>query len=105
MWPFRKRTVRALYMTDSELAEVLGKITREVKELRDDVDAHHAQHVKLRGRVYAIWGKGEPEPDGATASPTSGKQPDTAKMSRDELKRFLASSGRFIPGRPAQHSE
>lgn len=100
MWPF-SRKLRAAAMSEEDFAAVLAKLTREMGQLRDDHDALQAQHVKLRGRVYAIWGKGEPEEAGVTDSPTK----DTSKMSREELKRYLASSGRFIPGRPAQHSE
>jgi len=58
MWPFdRKRPVRALYMTDSELTELLQKQTRRIAALEDSVDTLSGQFARLRGYVYARKGR------------------------------------------------
>lgn len=94
MWPFRRRAVRP--MSDQDVAEVLTQLTKAVRDLRDDHEALHAKYLKLRGRVYAIWGREDGE------APT---KPAQVAMTRDDLRRQLATSGRFVPGRAPQHSE
>lgn len=97
MWPFSK----------NRSEDVVTALQKEVKSLRNtcaDLDerleALRAQHLSLRGRVYALWGRDEP-PDKTVAPPTSAKPAQT----RDELRAEMVRAGRIMPGKPTNHSQ
>jgi len=76
-----------------EVMESHAKLYRELNQVKEDLASLQDKHVRLRGRVFAIHG--------------SDKERESAEpkvVSREEMKRQLTQSGRFIPGRPAQHS-
>ncbi len=81
-----------------QLHDVMKAITTlraQYAELEEGLAALKAQHLKLRGRVFARWGREGEE----------GESPTPRPQSREELKKQLTLTGRFIPGRPAHHSE
>lgn len=104
MWPFKKNdSLRALNQRLDLLAE--QQMILEDRQLRLD-----EQYRSLRGYVYAKKGlvgpAGEPPP-GDRVLP-GGEQAPTqrpAQMTRDELRRSLVTSGRFIPGHAPKHQE
>lgn len=98
MW-FRKKVEFSQY--DELLADQI-KLLRRVKDLSDDLEKLQDQFTRLRGLVYArkLHKPGamvEQEGDQAPANPT-------ANMSRDELRRHLGLTGRFVPGKPPVHT-
>lgn len=96
MWPFRKRIREGAFLA------AIGQLERSVDQLREDHEALKGQHASLRGRVYALWGK---EPADPAATSTAATRSPTSPQSRDELRRQLVSSGRFVPGKPPVHQE
>lgn len=103
MW-FSRKGVRPL--NDDELVRLLSKLQAQQTDLEERFAALEAKHTSLRGRVYALWGKAEPSDaaPAAAGSPTSsGPAPLPAGASRDELRRQLVRTGKFIPGRPVNH--
>lgn len=104
MWPFRSRSKVEKPLID-ELRTLSNAVS--VLQLRSDQqesahDALKAQHLALRGRVYALWGKERPATDGADAAgPTAAGSPTARRLSKDEL-RVLAG---VKPGRPYPHRE
>lgn len=100
MWPFRPR-IHMRTMSENDLVTVLVTLKRDLKQLQEDHALLEAKYLKLRGQVFAKWGKNGEE----KGSESTAIVADTAKMSREELKRYLVTSGRFIPGRPAVHNE
>lgn len=87
--------------SDESLKKALRDAVLRIESLEDRIDALSAQHLKLRGRVYAIWGR----EDKAASEPNQKNLNGEEKLSREELRRKLTSSGRFVPGRPPIHQE
>lgn len=89
--------------TDSRLierVEMLEKMERDlvkmVQQLSDSLTELEDKHERLRGKVYAHKMHKQNPPD----------EPESPRpVTRDELKRSLARSGRFFPGRPPVHNE
>lgn len=73
------------------IEKLLQKHAEALAELDD-------KHVRLRGKVYAHK-LHKPEGDDEKVLPT------VDQMTRDELRRSLTQSGRFIPGRPVSHDK
>lgn len=73
------------------LEKLLQKHADAIAELED-------KHGRLRGKVYAHKMHKPPEEEGD--APRSVDQ-----MTRDELRRSLTQSGRFIPGRAVSHDK
>lgn len=96
MWPFRRKIVVApLDQQEAVLAltKEISALKVAVTVLRDEFQALDERYEKLRGRFYNTQrGKA------ADRDPN-----DTTQMSREELKRHMALSGRFVPGKPAVH--
>lgn len=92
VWPFRRRKEPNLDELLVALQQVLGRIERL-----------EGQHISLRGYVYAkkgLVGSGEAPP-----AAEQGALPFSAPLSRDELRRQLVTSGRFVPGHAPRHQE
>lgn len=68
------------------IEKLLQKVADELAELQD-------RHARLRGKVYAHKMH---KPDEETPQRVD-------QMTRDELRRSLTKSGRFVPGRPVSH--
>lgn len=98
MW-FRKRESEIKPALFDELVDDQVKLLRRVKDLTDDLAKLEDQYKRLRGLVYARK-LHKPDADDETAAPAN----DTAKMSRDELRRHLGLTGRFTPGKPPVHT-
>jgi len=80
----------------------LDMIEKTLKRLLDDVEELDDKYTRLRGLVYARKLHKDPAPE---QEQPSAETEDTSKMSRLELKRYLARSGRFVPGKPTSHQE
>lgn len=98
MWPFNKPASTEVVT----LLQSVAKLRQRVDVLEEDHEALKAQHLSLRGRVYALWGK-EPAaaPANQPAEPVSGGL--AGNLSKAELRKQLTTSGRFIPGKPPVH--
>jgi len=81
----------------------LDMIEKTLKRLLDDVEELDDKYTRLRGLVYARKLHKDPAPAAEQTNGDAGE--DTSKMSRMELKRYLARSGRFVPGKPTSHQE
>lgn len=90
MW-FRRKSPTPEQITNADVMKLVIKL----QERCDDIEL---AHKRLRGKVYARWGKDPEQGDHPVEVPPE-------QLSREELKRRLTSTGRFVPGRPAQHSE
>lgn len=87
------KTLEKLLTQMGELYTRVGELNRHLAQLREDVDTLASRHERLRGRVYGAGLHKPPEAE------------TPAAPSRDELKRRLVSTGRFVPGKPPIHSE
>lgn len=79
---------------------------RDVMRRLELLEADHAtllaQHTALRGRVYALWGKGKSD----VASDGSGPATPVPHVETiQEVRRRLTSTGRITPGKPTKHEE
>ena len=100
VWLFRKRD-RASPADVAGLSSLVQKLQLHVDALDDQLDALKAQHLSLRGRVYALWGRETPER--STAAPAANGDRPSAGATRDELRASLTRAGRFVPGKPPVH--
>jgi len=110
MWPFNRRR------TEDELVRECVRVTlgtrvedcvRAIELLRADLEALKAQHLSLRGRVYALWGRESDSPTAPAADGSPKSATATAvghPKTRDELRAQLVESGRFVPGKPPVHT-
>lgn len=97
-------------LSRSEIESLLAdwsSLARKCVDLSERLETLEDKHSRLRGVVYGRKLHKEPaaEPAEEPQERRSAPQTDTARMTREELKRHLARSGRFIPGKPAIHSE
>lgn len=95
MWPFRS-LANVNPNTVAALATRVETLEKATKVLMDDLSTLEDKHVRLRGKVYAHKLHRPDDDDAETPKPVD-------KMTRDELRRHLLASGRFMPGRPAKH--
>lgn len=86
------KAVRRLEEIVATHAKVLQTQADALAELQD-------KHVRLRGKVYAHK-LHKPEEE---TTPSEGKPVD--QMTREELRRSLVRSGRFMPGKPVSHDK
>lgn len=98
MWFSKERSV------DPVLFKLCVDLRATVTDLESQVASLRAQHLKLRGRVYALWGAEQDSP-AAPAADGSPKSTIESPKTRDELRASLVKSGRFIPGKPPVHQE
>lgn len=105
---FRRRNDESerIAVLESQMERIGAQIEAAEKALKrvlDDVEELDDKYTRLRGLVYARKLHKNPveEPNGED----HGEQVDTSKMTRMELKRYLARSGRFLPGKPTNHQE
>lgn len=98
MWPFssKPRTCAAC-----------AQLKIDVAQLDAQLQALRAQHLSLRGRVYALWGKekGGDGTAGAAGSPAGGSPTAApgARLSREELRRLAGlKPGHAYPHRDTQ---
>ena len=106
MFSWRRRP--AQQPNDAALNSYMDRLLVVEKALKvalDDIEDLDMKFQKMRGLIYAkklhktgVEGAEDP------AEPTSAGL-DTSKMTRDQLKRHLTSSGRFFPGKPPVHTE
>lgn len=83
MWPF-KRTRVVEHVTNADVMRRLLDAEAKLEHLA-------AQHVSLRGRVYALWGKGAPPED---AAPTDLNDP---RLTKAQVKAALVARGALKP--------
>jgi len=83
MWPF-KRTRVVEHVTNQDVMKRLIDLEARLEHLS-------AQHVSLRGRVYALWGKGTPE---EPATPTDLNDP---RLTKAQVKAALVARGALKP--------
>jgi len=104
MW-FRKSLA-----SDAEIVQLLRQMHLGIAKLEGEVEKLRAGHQSLRGFVYSRTRKHEetssegtlPDESSAPAAPTTGgKLP--AHLSREELRRALTQTGRFVPGKAPRH--
>lgn len=88
MWPFKKRTARVDNATASDLFDVLRQYKKDIELLREDHETLKAQHLKLRGRVYAQFGKGV---DDNADQPLDLNDP---RLTKDQLRAALLPHGK-----------
>lgn len=100
MWPFKRRQV----VHETTTRELFGLI-KHLESRLDEQDERHerlvAQHLSLRGRVYAIWGKGGSSDD--AAAPPAGTQNPSGET-KAQLRARLLAEGKLVPGKPYKHS-
>ena len=84
MFGLFKRTRVVEHITNAD-------VLKQVLELREQLEWVKAQHLSLRGRVYALWGKEEPEkPQG----PLDLQDP---RLTKPQLRAALAARGALKP--------
>lgn len=85
-----------MFGRQKELASIVARLETVEKLLQMQAEALtelQDKHVRLRGKVYAH----------KMHRPDDDTPKNVEQMTRDELRRSLTSSGRFVPGRPAKH--
>lgn len=94
---WRRSAVQVKESVDAaELIKALSKLRAQVEALQEAHEGLHAMHLKLRGRVYARWGKADDDPDAPRTA-------DTSRLTKDQLRAQLTLTGRTMPGRPTVH--
>jgi len=101
---------RSKLASDTEIVDLLRTMHVRMGRVEAEMEKLASGHQSLRGFVYAKLRKAlsaeEAEPDGEappTEAPRQTPQTPTGAMSREELRRTLVTSGRFVPGRPPRH--
>lgn len=98
MWPFRRKNVAVpLDQQDAILAltKEIAALRASQADLQDEFHALDHRYDKLRARFYNTQ-RGKPDEDAP---------PAPERMTRDQLKRHMAASGRFIPGKAPVHTD
>lgn len=104
MW-FKK----ARLASDQQVVDLLRSMQLKLGTLESEQQKITQRFESLRGFVYSKVRKThaaeESEEDGGSAAPAAaasgGRLPQG--LSREELKRSLVATGRFVPGRPPRH--
>lgn len=83
-------------MSDDELVHVLQKLNRDLQQQNDTLtealDRLRAEHLKLRGRVYALWGAGkDPDEPQETSSLTD------PRLTKAQIRAALIARGQLRP--------
>lgn len=96
--------------SDAELVDLLRTMHVRMGKLEGEMEKLGAGHQSLRGFVYSKLRKAAEADEEAgvhegapTAAPPRTPQAPPTPMSREELRRTLVASGRFIPGKPPRH--
>jgi hypothetical protein len=89
-WLFRRTKVRPI--TDADVFEALRQVKSEVAALRDEHDKLVAQHLSVRGRVYALWGK-----KGAPEEPSAPSNLNDPALTKAQVRAALIAQGRLKP--------
>lgn len=76
----------------AQLDERMRRNEKQMDELRQDLRDLGEKHLKLRGKIYALKLHKPDLEDVPTA------------LTRDDLRKQLAQSGRFVPGKPVSHT-
>lgn len=87
MWPFTRRPSA---LTKRDLERCTHDLNAALDRLHDEVQALRAQHLKLRGRVYALWGAGKDPDEGRSAD-----DPTNPELSKDAVRAILRRQGRL----------
>jgi len=85
-----------------ELAEDVRMTMRKVRDLQEAYDVLDDKYTRMRGLIYAK--KMHRAPEGEANGETDLVTPPKP-VSREELRRQLVTSGRFMPGKPPVHIE
>lgn len=90
---------------DVEVVELLRSMHVKQGVLEGEMEKLRSGHLSLRGFVYSKLRKHDESPEDAGPAPSAaaGTTALPAQLSRDELRRKLVETGRFIPGRPPRH--
>lgn len=98
-----------------ELRAQATELKMRMSVLENEFDKLHGQYKSMRGYVYAKRGQVEipPEASGTANAPSATAGASTAlpapeppqRLTRDELRRSLTQTGRFMPGKPPNHRE
>lgn len=99
MFQFLRRP-KVRQITDRDLVESLTKLNRDLQNhvdtLTEALDRLRAEHLKLRGRVYALWGAGR-DPEEAQ-EPTSLQDP---RLTKAQVRAALHARGQLRPQEPS----
>jgi len=104
MWFGRSRLA-----SDQQVVDLLRSQTLKIASLEGEFDKLKSRFEGLRGFVYSKVRKHADDSDASAetsdvpAAPTNGSNKLPALLTRDELKRSLIATGRFVPGRPPRH--
>jgi len=88
-----------------DLIQRIVLIERAQRALNDVQVEIEDKHSRLRGVVYGRKLHKQPlvDPGEPTEEPQVPRSTDG--MTKDQVRKFLATSGRFIPGKPTNHQE
>lgn len=102
MWPFThtRRRDLALESRVIELEAQHRRLEANHAALEERYATVMAQHLSLRGRVYALWGKDKSAEPAPAASGQAAGSP-TAPVSRAELRKIAG----IRPGAAYQHRD
>lgn len=90
---FSFRRPKAREATTADVMQALISLRQQLDNTRDELEALRAQHTKLRGRVYALWGKSNgPTDDSETTQEALGLQ--DPRLSKAELRARLLPHGK-----------
>lgn len=96
MWPFSKR-VEAHATTVPEMISYVRQLATRLDELQEAHERLRAQHLSLRGRVYAIWGReGSSEDD---AVPAAASPAPAMGETKEQFRQRMAAAGLLKPGK------
>jgi len=89
-WLFGRTKVRP--MTDADLFEAVRQLRHKLDLLQDEHEKLVAQHLSVRGRVYALWGKGKGSEEAQEPLPLTDP-----RLTKAQLRAALIASGRLGP--------
>lgn len=96
--------------SDSEIVDLLRTMHVRMGRVEAEMEKLGSGHQSLRGFVYSqlrkLKGGDDAVPEGEqpdAPAPSKAVQSSPQAMSREELRRTLVNTGRFIPGRPPRH--
>lgn len=89
----------------SHLETVVDGHSKAIRSILDDLERLENLHDRLRGVVYGRNLHKNPVQERTEEPPEPPNGAPGPNASRAELKAWLTRSGRFMPGKPPQHSE